>query len=62
MMETKLEKSKVPFTALGLIFGTVLGAGVALLLSVPIFWAGAGTGVGLVVGAAIDGYQKKREK
>jgi len=46
--------SDIPFTGLGLIFGTALGAVASLILSCSILWAGVGTGIGLVIGAALD--------
>ncbi len=49
----------ISFTALGLIFGTALGAALALLLGADIYWAGAGTALGLVTGAAIDSLVKR---
>ncbi|ANU21473.1 hypothetical protein BBI15_15450 [Planococcus plakortidis] len=56
----KRDYSQIPFTGLGLIFGTAIGAIVALILTGDIIWAGAGTGVGLVLGAAIDGMKKRK--
>ena len=47
--------SKIPFTGLGLIFGTAIGAALSLIMTGNVIWAGVGTGVGLVMGAAIDG-------
>lgn len=58
-MDNKKNSSKIPFTGLGLVFGTAVGAGIALALGQPIFWAGIGTGIGLVIGAAIDSMKKK---
>lgn len=56
----KRDYSQIPFTGLGLIFGTAIGAMFALILTGDILWAGAGTGIGLVIGAAIDGMKKRR--
>lgn len=56
----KRDYSQIPFTGLGLIFGTAIGAIVTLILTGDIIWAGAGTGVGLVLGAAIDGMKKRK--
>jgi len=54
-----MKKTKVSFAALGLIFGTALGAVFTLLTSLPIYWAGAGTAIGLVIGAGIDAMKSK---
>ncbi|RLJ86699.1 hypothetical protein [Planococcus citreus] len=55
-METnqKLDYSQMPFTGLGLVMGTAIGAALALILTGNIMWAGVGTGVGLVLGAALE--------
>ncbi|NLG36590.1 MAG: hypothetical protein GX549_01145 [Clostridiales bacterium] len=53
-------EKKPQYTALGLIFGTALAAVICLLIPVPIYWAGIGAAVGLIIGAALDGYRKKR--
>lgn len=52
--------SKIPFAGLGLVFGTAIGAALGLIITGDLIWAGVGTGVGLVIGAAIDS-MKKRE-
>ncbi|MFC4714248.1 hypothetical protein [Planococcus dechangensis] len=52
--------SKIPFAGLGLVFGTAIGAVLGLILTGNLIWAGAGTGVGLVIGAAIDGMKKPK--
>ncbi|MDE0582485.1 hypothetical protein ON064_05445 [Planococcus sp. A6] len=52
--------SKLPFTGLGLIFGTAIGAGLSFVIAGDVIWAGIGTGVGLVIGAAIDGMKRRK--
>lgn len=52
--------SKIPFTGLGLIFGTALGAALSIIMIGNIVWAGVGTGVGLVIGATIDCVKKRK--
>lgn len=59
IVENKNNSSKVPYTGLGLIFGTAIGAGISIAIGEPILWAGVGTGIGLVLGAIID--SKKKE-
>lgn len=56
----KRDYPQIPFTGLGLIFGTAIGAIFALILTGDIIWAGAGTGIGLVIGAAIDSMKKRK--
>lgn len=51
--------SKIPFTGLGLVFGTAIGAGLSLIITGTVIWAGIGTGVGLVIGAAIEGMKQR---
>lgn len=58
--KNKYDYSKIPFTGLGLIFGTAIGAGLSIIITGNVLWAGIGTGVGLVVGAAIDGNKKRK--
>lgn len=58
--KNKYDYSKIPFTGLGLIFGTAIGAGLSLIITGNVIWAGIGTGIGLIVGAAIDGYKKRK--
>lgn len=52
--------SKIPFTGLGLIFGTAVGAALSLIITGNVLWGGIGTGIGLVLGAAIDGMKKRK--
>ncbi|MBT2582852.1 hypothetical protein [Planococcus sp. ISL-109] len=52
--------SKISFAGLGLIFGTAIAAALSLIITGNVIWAGVGTGVGLVVGAAIDGMKKRK--
>lgn len=58
-MKNKYDSSKISYTGLGLVFGTAIGAGLTIAIGQPIFWAGAGTGLGLVLGAIIDSLKKK---
>lgn len=58
-MDNKSNNSKIPYAGLGLVFGTAIGAGITIAIGQPIFWAGAGTGIGLVLGAIIDSVKKK---
>ena len=57
--KSKYDYSKIPFAGLGLIFGTAIGAALSLIITGNVIWAGIGTGIGLVIGAAIDGYKKR---
>lgn len=51
---------KVPFTGIGLIFGTAIGAGLSIILTGnTVIWAGMGTGIGLVIGAMVDSHYRK---
>jgi len=56
------DNSKIPFSGLGLVFGTAIGAGLCVVLTVPIYWSGVGTAIGLIIGAAIDSSKKKTKK
>ena len=58
--KSNYDYSKVPFAGLGLIFGTAIGAALSLIIMGNVIWAGVGTGVGLVLGAAIDGMKKRK--
>lgn len=53
-MKKVKEPGSVPYTGLGLIFGTALGAALCMILSLNILWAGVGTAAGLILGAAIN--------
>lgn|GEM_PF-818980 len=59
-MKEKRDFSKVPFTGMGLVFGTAVGAVLSIAITGNVLWAGIGTGIGLVVGAIIDAYKKKQ--
>jgi len=61
-MKNQEKSMKIPFTGIGLVFGTAIGAGIALALGQPIYWAGAGTGIGLVIGAIIDSTKKAKDQ
>jgi hypothetical protein len=58
-MESREKNKNIPYTGLGLVFGTAIGAAFALAINQPIYWAAIGTGLGLVVGAIIDSSKKK---
>lgn len=53
-MKNKYKHSKTSYTVLGLVFGTAIGAVLMVLFAQPIYWAGVGTGIGLILGAIID--------
>lgn len=56
----KEANKKIPFTGIGLIFGSAIGAGLSLILTGDtLIWAGMGTGVGLIVGSIVDSYYRK---
>lgn len=59
-MKNKRKNNKVPFTGIGLIFGTAIGAGLSIAITGNVIWAGMGTGIGLIVGAIIDAYIRKQ--
>lgn len=50
---------KIQYTGLGLVFGTAIGAGIALALGQPVYWAGIGTSIGLIIGAIMDSMKNK---
>jgi hypothetical protein len=54
--------SNIPFTGLGLIFGTSIGASLSLIITGNVIWGGIGTAVGLIVGAIIDGHKKRETR
>lgn len=51
--------SKIPFTGIGLIFGSAIGSALSLIITGNVIWGVMGTGVGLVIGAAIDSHYRK---
>ncbi len=61
-MKNQEKTVKIPFTGIGLVFGTAIGAGLALAFGQPIYWAGAGTGIGLIIGAIIDSTKKTKDQ
>ena len=54
------KKAKIPYTGLGLVYGTGIGAGLSIILTGTVIWAGIGTGVGLILGAMIGSYERKK--
>lgn len=58
-MKNKYDHSKNSYTGLGLVFGTAIGAGLMIAIGQPIYWAGIGTGIGLIIGAMIDSTKKQ---
>lgn len=61
-MKKTRDLTKVPFTGLGLVFGTAIGAGVSLAITGNVLWAGIGTAVGLILGAVVDSFVKNKHK
>lgn len=61
-MKEKRAHSQVPFAGVGLVFGTAIGAGLSIIVTGNVLWAGMGTGIGLVVGAIIDEIKKTSKR
>jgi len=61
-MKKPRDLTKVPFTGLGLVFGTAIGAGLSLTTTGNVLWAGIGTAVGLILGAVVDSFVKNKQK
>jgi hypothetical protein len=62
IIETKNQNkrcSNIPFTGLGLVFGTAIGISLSLIITGNVIWGGIGTAVGLIAGAVIDGLKKR---
>lgn len=55
-----MDKKKVSYTALGMLFGTFIGSGIGILLlamtgeALYLIIAGLGTALGLIFGAGLD--------
>jgi hypothetical protein len=58
-MSEERDYSKIPFTGLGLIFGSAIGSALSMIITGNVIWGVIGTGVGLVIGAAIDSHYRK---
>lgn len=58
-MENKNNSSKISFTALGLVFGTAVGVVITIAIGQSVFWAGIGTGTGLIIGAILELTKRK---
>ena len=58
----KNQDKKINYTGLGLILGTAVGSTFSLIFTGNLaLWAGAGTAVGLIMGAIVDNYYKNRQ-
>ena len=58
--DKKEQNKKIPFTGIGLIFGTAIGAGLSIILTGnTLIWAGIGTALGLIAGAMVDSVYRK---
>ncbi|PKM85032.1 MAG: hypothetical protein CVU86_04025 [Firmicutes bacterium HGW-Firmicutes-11] len=53
--------AKIPYAGIGLVFGTAIGAGVSLIITGTVIWAGIGTAVGLILGAIVGHIVKSKE-
>lgn len=64
MVESLAEgnNKKPVFAGVGLVIGTGLGTVACILLDLPVYYAGVGTALGLIVGAIIDSYQQGDEE
>ena len=61
-MKNTEDFTNVPFTGLGLVFGTAIGAGLSIAITESVLWSGIGTAIGLISGAAVDAYVKNKQK
>ncbi len=52
------KKAKIPYTGVGLVYGTGIGAGLSIILTGTVIWAGIGTGVGLILGAMVESFAR----
>ena len=60
-MAEKKKKTMYSWAGIGLVFGTVIGV-LIFVFTNEVWHVGAGTGVGLVVGAAIGSFISKQKK
>jgi len=51
---------KYNFAGIGLVFGTAIGALIATLFSLEVYWMLVGTSVGLLVGSMVDSNISKK--